>query len=138
MGSGASTGRHTLTVSIDCSAFVGWIPDDANPRYGSEGQYQTLQQLNQNAGTPSFSVGGYAHIYSNLYNRNNPATWFNGSELTPYLQQAVAGNATFMASISPVYGFQGFLQNDTTQAQQVVKVLQPFVNAGVPVWLRWA
>lgn len=68
--------------------------------YGSEGTRQTLQEINAAVGTPAFALGGYAHQDNDLYDPNDPSTFFNGSELLPFLDQAVQGNATFVASVA--------------------------------------
>lgn len=91
---------YNLTDSCGKSAYWGWYPDDGNPLYGSQGTLQTLEQLNAAVGTPAFAVGAYAHIDQDFYNPLDPSTYFNGSEILPFIEQALLANATFVASIS--------------------------------------
>lgn len=118
--------------------FPGWYPDDGNAAYGSQGTRQTFQEVNAAAGLPAFAFGGYAHQDAYLYDSEDPSTYFNGSELMPYLQEAIETKAIFVASIAPVHGYAGFTANDTNNLDGMINILSQFVEGGVEVWLRWA
>lgn len=64
------------------------------------GERQTIQEINQAVGIPSFAIGGYAHQDAFTYDPNDPSTYFNNSELQPYLQESIDANAIFVASIA--------------------------------------
>ena len=91
--------RMSHTAKVADGLGIGWYPDDGLTVYGSEGAAQTLQQINAAVGIPSFAVGGYAHQDNNLYVPGDNSTYFNGSEIMPFLEQALATNATFVASV---------------------------------------
>lgn len=70
-----------------------------SPQYGSQGTAQTLQELNAATLLPAFAVGAYANIEARTYLPEDPTTYFNGADFYPYLQQAIEGQAIFVASI---------------------------------------
>ncbi|CAD6580278.1 MAG: hypothetical protein CYPHOPRED_001178 [Cyphobasidiales sp. Tagirdzhanova-0007] len=129
--------NKTAVLQRNC-AYFGWYPDDGNIVYGSQGTAQSLQEIDTAVGIPSFAVGGYAHQDNSTYIPGDPSTYFNGSEIMPFLQQALVANATFVASVEPVHGYGGFTADDSTNLDALIDVLQQFVDAGVVVWLRWA
>lgn len=119
-------------------AYWAWYPDDGLVQFGSQGTMQTLQELNAATVLPAVAVGAYANIEARTYVPGDITTHFNGSEFLPYLQQAIEGEAIFVASVLPVHGYNGFMRNDTAQLEATINVLRTFVDAGVDVWLRFA
>lgn len=68
-------------------------------QYGSQGTAQTLQELNAATTLPAVAFGAYANVEARTYVPEDPATHFNGSDFLPHLQQAIDGDAIFVASV---------------------------------------
>lgn len=143
IGSGSTSlvdGRSFVTAAGRLKrnrAYWAWYPDDGVVQYGSQGTAQTLQELDAATGSPAVAVGAYANVEARTYIPEDPATHFDGADFLPFLQQAIDGQAIFVASILPVHGYGGFQPNDTRQIEATINVLRNFVNAGVEVWLRF-
>ena len=88
------------TMSADgTSRSPGADAKGASPQYGSQGTAQTLQELNAATGVPAVAVGAYANVEARTYIPEDPATHFDGADFLPVLQQAIDGQAIFVASI---------------------------------------
>lgn len=159
----SNTTSHTGSwLKKNCVTW-GWITDDGDHSHGSTGSLETPAQINSAVGTDAQYFGAYAHIQGDEYKKGaftslvrlllpytdcsalyqfssragDKSTYFDGSEVIPYVDYLKGTGAIAVLSIMPVYGWGGLTSDDDTQALQTVKVLQQFVDAGIEVYLRF-
>ncbi|CAD6577697.1 MAG: hypothetical protein CYPHOPRED_000301 [Cyphobasidiales sp. Tagirdzhanova-0007] len=110
--------------------FWGWI--------GEAGNGTAPAELNQDFGVPAKYFGVYGHANGTSYEKDDPSTYFNGSEVLTFIDYLNGTGSTVVLAIMPIDTFDGFTVQDNTQALNVVKVLQQFNASGIPTYLRFA
>lgn len=132
-----STGStNTNWLKRNCVTW-GWIGDDGDHAHGSTGTLLTPATINKNIGIPGKYFGAYGHMQGNTYKKGQPSTYFDGSEVLPFVDYLKGTGASAVLSIMPVYGFGGMTNSDNTQAVQLANVIKQFDEAGISVLLRW-
>lgn len=131
-----STAHSGSWLKKNCVTW-GWITDDGDHSHGSTGSLETPAQINSAVGTDALYFGAYAHIQGDEYKKGDSSTYFDGSEIIPYVDYLKGTGAIAVLSVMPVYGWGGLTSDDNTQALQTVKVLKEFTDAGIEVYLRF-
>lgn len=105
---------------------VGFLPDDGS----GGGTSETMAQINSALGLKASTYGYYAQAQS--------GTPFDGQQLLWRMDDIKAAGGVFQPAVMPTGGWQGLTYADNSQAVNIAKVMQKFVDNGLEVWLRFA